>query len=64
VLFIQVVCMEDYNFSDLDKESLLIVVTSTFGNGDCPGNGEVWIYLCTVTCCILIIIKKNIITKK
>ncbi|KAG1929953.1 nitric oxide synthase 2b, inducible [Pimephales promelas] len=35
-----VVCMEDYNFSDLDKESLLIVVTSTFGNGDCPGNGE------------------------
>jgi len=56
--------MEDYNFSDLDKESLLIVVTSTFGNGDCPGNGEVWIYLCTVTCCILIIIKKNIITKK
>uniref|UniRef100_A0A671KNY3 Nitric oxide synthase n=1 Tax=Sinocyclocheilus anshuiensis TaxID=1608454 RepID=A0A671KNY3_9TELE len=36
----QVVCMEDYNFSELEKESLLIVVTSTFGNGDCPGNGE------------------------
>uniref|UniRef100_A0A673J5Q6 Nitric oxide synthase n=1 Tax=Sinocyclocheilus rhinocerous TaxID=307959 RepID=A0A673J5Q6_9TELE len=30
----QVVCMEDYNFSELEKESLLIVVTSTFGNGD------------------------------
>ncbi|XP_050984471.1 nitric oxide synthase 2b, inducible [Labeo rohita] len=36
----RVVCMEDYNFSELEKESLLIVVTSTFGNGDCPGNGE------------------------
>ncbi|XP_048017873.1 nitric oxide synthase 2b, inducible [Megalobrama amblycephala] len=36
----KVVCMEDYNFSELEKESLLIVVTSTFGNGDCPGNGE------------------------
>nr|ADT78701.1 inducible nitric oxide synthase [Ctenopharyngodon idella] len=36
----KVVCMEDYNFSELEKESLVIVVTSTFGNGDCPGNGE------------------------
>nr|AAX85386.1 inducible nitric oxide synthase form A [Carassius auratus] len=36
----KVVCMEDYNFSELEKESLLFVVTSTFGNGDCPGNGE------------------------
>uniref|UniRef100_A0A8C1JLN1 Nitric oxide synthase, inducible n=1 Tax=Cyprinus carpio TaxID=7962 RepID=A0A8C1JLN1_CYPCA len=36
----RVVCMEDYNFSELETESLLIVVTSTFGNGDCPGNGE------------------------
>uniref|UniRef100_A0A8C0Y2B5 Nitric oxide synthase n=1 Tax=Cyprinus carpio carpio TaxID=630221 RepID=A0A8C0Y2B5_CYPCA len=36
----QVVSMEDYNFSELEKESFLIVVTSTFGNGDCPGNGE------------------------
>uniref|UniRef100_A0A8C0Y0K7 Nitric oxide synthase n=1 Tax=Cyprinus carpio carpio TaxID=630221 RepID=A0A8C0Y0K7_CYPCA len=32
---------QDYNFSELEKESFLIVVTSTFGNGDCPGNGEV-----------------------
>uniref|UniRef100_A0A8C0Y1M8 Nitric oxide synthase n=1 Tax=Cyprinus carpio carpio TaxID=630221 RepID=A0A8C0Y1M8_CYPCA len=36
---------QDYNFSELEKESFLIVVTSTFGNGDCPGNGEVWTYL-------------------
>ncbi|XP_051966525.1 nitric oxide synthase, inducible-like [Xyrauchen texanus] len=35
----KVVCMEEYNFSDLEKESLLMVVTSTFGDGDCPGNG-------------------------
>ncbi|KAM3936048.1 nitric oxide synthase, inducible [Leptodactylus fuscus] len=36
----KVVCMEDYNIDNLDKESLLLVVTSTFGNGDCPSNGE------------------------
>ncbi|XP_044141709.1 nitric oxide synthase, inducible-like [Bufo gargarizans] len=36
----KVVCMEDYNIGNLDKESLLLVVTSTFGNGDCPSNGE------------------------
>lgn len=33
--------MEDYVLSDLETECLLIVVTSTFGNGDSPGNGEV-----------------------
>ncbi|KAJ8383900.1 hypothetical protein AAFF_G00213630 [Aldrovandia affinis] len=36
----KVLCMEDYHPSDLEKESFLIVVTSTFGNGDCPRNGE------------------------
>ncbi|XP_073523877.1 nitric oxide synthase, inducible [Phyllobates terribilis] len=36
----KVFCMEDYNIDNLDKESLLLVVTSTFGNGDCPSNGE------------------------
>lgn len=36
----KVICMEDYNIGDLNKESLLLVVTSTFGNGDCPNNGE------------------------
>lgn len=33
--------MEDYNFQDLKNERLMLVVTSTFGNGDPPGNGEV-----------------------
>ncbi|XP_069802274.1 nitric oxide synthase, inducible isoform X1 [Dendropsophus ebraccatus] len=36
----KVICMEDYNLGNLEKESLLLVVTSTFGNGDCPSNGE------------------------
>lgn len=37
----QILCMNEYNISDLEKETLLLVVTSTFGNGDSPGNGKV-----------------------
>lgn len=33
--------MDSYNLSDLEKETLLLVVTSTFGNGDSPSNGKV-----------------------
>ncbi|XP_030078359.1 nitric oxide synthase, inducible [Microcaecilia unicolor] len=36
----KILCMDEYEFSDLEKETLLLVVTSTFGNGDCPRNGE------------------------
>ncbi|XP_018101804.1 nitric oxide synthase, inducible [Xenopus laevis] len=36
----KVLCMDDYNIRNLENETLLLVVTSTFGNGDCPGNGE------------------------
>uniref|UniRef100_A0A8C8RTC3 Nitric oxide synthase n=1 Tax=Pelusios castaneus TaxID=367368 RepID=A0A8C8RTC3_9SAUR len=36
----KVLCMDDYKLSDLEKETLLLVVTSTFGNGDSPGNGK------------------------
>ncbi|KAI5626091.1 nitric oxide synthase 2a, inducible isoform X1, partial [Silurus asotus] len=37
----RILCMEDYSFQDLKNERLMMVVTSTFGNGDPPGNGEV-----------------------
>ena len=33
--------MVDYDFTDLEYEELLLIVTSTFGNGDAPENGEV-----------------------
>ncbi|XP_043910586.1 nitric oxide synthase, inducible [Protopterus annectens] len=36
----KVYCMADYTFSNFDEETLLLVVASTFGNGDSPGNGE------------------------
>ena len=38
---VQVLCMDEYKLSHLEEEELLLVVTSTFGNGDSPGNGEV-----------------------
>ncbi|XP_004685212.1 PREDICTED: nitric oxide synthase, inducible [Condylura cristata] len=36
----KVLCMDEYQLDSLEKEQLLLVVTSTFGNGDSPGNGE------------------------
>lgn len=33
--------MDEYKLSCLEEEQLLLVVTSTFRNGDCSGNGEV-----------------------
>lgn len=36
----QVYCLEDYDISSIEHEALLLVVTSTFGNGDPPENGE------------------------
>ncbi|KAL8578716.1 hypothetical protein ACOMHN_045704 [Nucella lapillus] len=37
----KVVCMDSYDVISLEHESLVLVVTSTFGNGDPPENGEV-----------------------
>ena len=33
--------MRDYDVVDLSHETLLLIVTSTFGNGDPPENGGV-----------------------
>lgn len=38
---VQVSSMDDYDVVDLEHETLVLVVTSTFGNGDPPENGEV-----------------------
>ena len=37
----KVCCMEDYDKTNLEHEQLVIIVTSTFGSGDPPANGEV-----------------------
>uniref|UniRef100_A0A8C5W8L8 Nitric oxide synthase n=1 Tax=Leptobrachium leishanense TaxID=445787 RepID=A0A8C5W8L8_9ANUR len=36
----RVVCMDQYDSVNLEHETLVLVVTSTFGNGDPPENGE------------------------
>lgn len=38
----QVHSMDSYDISSIEHEALLLVVTSTFGNGDPPENGEVY----------------------
>ncbi len=37
----KVMCMEDYDRANLEQEQMLLIVTSTFGSGDPPANGEV-----------------------
>lgn len=37
----RVLCMDEYDVVSLEHETLVLVVTSTFGNGDPPENGEV-----------------------
>jgi sulfite reductase alpha subunit-like flavoprotein len=36
--------MKDYDVVNLEHETLLLIVTSTFGNGDAPENGEVFAF--------------------
>ena len=33
--------MNDYDVANVEHETLLLCITSTFGNGDPPENGEV-----------------------
>ena len=44
---LQCVCMSDYDVTSLATETNVIVVTSTYGNGDPPTNGKVSLhFLC------------------
>lgn len=38
----QVLSMAEYDISNIEHEALLLVITSTFGNGDPPENGEIF----------------------
>lgn len=38
---LKVMCMDEYPHPELENEQLVLIVTSTFGNGDPPENGEV-----------------------
>lgn len=36
----KMMCMSDYDITELEHETLLLIIVSTFGNGDPPENGE------------------------
>lgn len=36
----KVMALDEYNTDTLSSEKLLLIVTSTFGNGEMPGNGK------------------------
>ena len=48
-------CMDEYDVIHLEHEALVLIISSTFGNGDPPENGE-------VTACYIVNITKSYIT--
>ncbi|RWS27828.1 nitric oxide synthase: inducible-like isoform X1, partial [Leptotrombidium deliense] len=40
VFNVTVLCMDAYDVKQLENENLLFIITSTFGNGEAPENGE------------------------
>lgn len=36
----QLYCMDDFNVSDLKFQQVILVVASTFGEGEAPSNGK------------------------
>uniref|UniRef100_A0A8C7VHT0 Nitric oxide synthase n=1 Tax=Oncorhynchus mykiss TaxID=8022 RepID=A0A8C7VHT0_ONCMY len=47
----KVMSMDEYDMVDLEHETLVLAVTSTFGNGDPPENGEVGLAIVLYTEC-------------
>ena len=39
-------CMADYDFTELEHEAMVLLLGSTFGNGDPPDNGAVSTNVC------------------
>uniref|UniRef100_A0A8C8D7M6 Nitric oxide synthase n=1 Tax=Oncorhynchus tshawytscha TaxID=74940 RepID=A0A8C8D7M6_ONCTS len=54
----KVMSMDEYDMVDLEHETLVLAVTSTFGNGDPPENGEVGLAsTCTCYPCICLSVR-------
>lgn len=52
--------MSEYDVFSIEHETLLLIVTSTFGNGEPPANGEVNKYiLCIFICSLLLLTSQN-----
>ncbi len=47
--------MADYDVNNLKHESLVMIVTSTFGNGEGPENSEVCVLLLNIIISIFIL---------
>lgn len=39
----KVICMSDYDFTRIEYDQCILIVSSTTGNGEAPDNGQVYI---------------------